>query len=74
MFVNVVSDFGAPIYIIADLYHLGLIIVNGKGISGDNLVLNRRRLISLTESHFILREENKRYLKLDNTEKADLTS
>ena len=44
--------------------------VNMEGSSRDNLVLNRRRFVFLTNSALILREEEKRKLKIDNAEKA----
>ena len=43
--------------------------VNMEGSSRDNLVLNRRRFVFLTNSALILREEEKRKLKID-AEKA----
>ena len=44
--------------------------LNMEGSSRGNLVLNRRRFIFLTNSALILREEEKRELKIDNAEKA----
>ena len=44
--------------------------LNMEGSSRDNLVLNRRRFVFLTNSALILREEEKRKLNIDNAEKA----
>ena len=46
----------------SDYKCLGYSNVNMEGSSRDNLVLNRRRFVFLTNSALILREEEKRKL------------
>ena len=54
----------------SDYESLGYSTMNMEGRSRDNLVLHRRRFVFLTNSALILREEEKRKLKIDNSEKA----
>ena len=54
----------------SDYECLGYSNISMEGSSRDNLVLNRRRFVFLTNSALILREEEKRKLKIDNAEKA----
>ena len=53
----------------SDYKCLGYSNLNMEG-SRDNLVLNRRRFVFLTNSALIIREGEKRKLKIDNAEKA----